>query len=72
MQQKLLEAKVITDFNNDPVCILPRGFLLSDERWEMIWALHEKLNRFISHDELGKLFPEETSLVSSADSRSLP
>ena len=40
MPKKLPEAKVLTDFNNDPVCILPHGFLLNDERWELIWSLH--------------------------------
>jgi len=65
MPKNLLEAKVLTDFNNDPVCILPRGFLLNDERWELIWSLHEKLNRFINHDDLRALFPDETSLISS-------
>ena len=71
MPQKLLEPKVITDFNNDPVCILPRGFLLTDERWELIWSLHERCNRFINHEELRALFPEEDSLVSSEGSESL-
>jgi hypothetical protein len=64
MAQNLVEPKVITDFNNDPVCILPSGFLLSEERWALIWSLHEKLNRFINHDELRKLFPEDNSLAS--------
>ena len=71
MPPKLLEPKVITDFNNDPVCILPCGFLLTDERWEKIWSLHESLNRFINHDELRTLFPEETSLASGGESDSL-
>ena len=71
MPPKLLEPKVITDFNNDPVCILPRGFLLTDERWELIWSLHENLNRFINHDELRSLFPEEASLAPGGESESL-
>jgi len=71
MQHKLIEPKVITDFNNDAVCILPRGFLLTDERWDLIWSLHEKYNRFINHDELRALFPEEISLLSSEESKSV-
>ena len=59
---KLKEPKVLTDFNNDAVCILPIGFELSDDHWDKIWALHEKLNRFIGHEELLELFPDEPSL----------
>lgn len=62
MGQKLKEPRVLTDFKNDAVCILPIGFELTDERWEQIWDLHEKLNRFIGHDELLQLFPEEAAL----------
>jgi hypothetical protein len=58
----LKEPKVLTDFNNDAVCILPIGFELTDERWDAIWALHEQLNRFIGHEELQALFPDEPSL----------
>ncbi len=60
---KLKEPKLLTDFNNDPVCILPIGFLLTDDRWDKIWALHEQLNRFIGHQELLELFPEEEALI---------
>ena len=62
MAAKLKEPKVLTDFNNDAVCILPVGFELTDEKWEKIWALHEKLNRFMGHEELLELFPDDTSL----------
>ena len=62
MAGKLKEPKVLTDFNNDAVCILPAGFELTDERWDQIWALHESLNRFIGHDELLELFPDEPTL----------
>lgn len=62
MAKRLKEPKVITDFNNDAVCILPGGFELTDERWEKIWALHEKVNRFIGHEELLEMFPEEEAL----------
>ncbi|MBL6999152.1 MAG: hypothetical protein ISR73_04770 [Gammaproteobacteria bacterium] len=63
MAQKLKQPKLLTDFNNDAVCILPIGFDLNDERWEKIWTLHEQLKRFISPPELRGLFPEEPVLI---------
>jgi hypothetical protein len=63
MPPTLKEPKVLTDFNNDAVCILPTGFELTDERWDKIWVLHEELNRFIGHEELLQLFPDEPSLI---------
>ena len=63
MAKILKEPKVLTDFNNDAVCILPIGFELTDEKWDKIWALHEKLNRFMGHQELLELFPDEEALV---------
>lgn len=62
MSCKLKEPRVLTDFNNDAVCILPVGFELTDERWDRIWVLHEQLNRFIGHEELLQLFPDEPAL----------
>ena len=62
MPPKLKEPKVLTDFNNDAVCILPIGFELTDVRWDRIWHLHEKLNRFIGHEVLLELFPNEQAL----------
>jgi len=63
MAHKLKEPKVLTDFNNDAVCILPIGFELTDDKWDKIWALHEKLNRFMGHQELLELFPDDESLI---------
>ena len=63
MTHKLKEPKVLTDFNNDAVCILPEGFQLNDERWDQIWQLHEKLNRFLGHTDLLALFPDEPALL---------
>ena len=62
MSIKLKEPKVLTDFNNDAVCILPEGFELTDERWDKIWDLHKAVNRFIGHEELQQMFPEEEAL----------
>ena len=63
MAKILKEPKILTDFNNDAVCILPIGFDLTDDKWDKIWALHEKLNRFMGHDELLELFPDDESLL---------
>lgn len=62
MAAKLKEPKVLTDFNNDAVCILPEGFELTDDRWDKIWDLHKEVNRFIGHEELVALFPDEQAL----------
>ncbi len=63
MAKILKEPKLLTDFNNDAVCILPIGFDLTDDKWDKIWALHEKLNRFMGHEELLELFPDDQSLL---------
>lgn len=63
MAKILNEPKVLTDFNNDAVCILPVGFELTDEKWNKIWELHEKLNRFMGHEELLELFPHDQALL---------
>jgi len=63
MSKKLKEPRVVTDSNNDPVCILPIGFDLTDERWDYIWSYHEEVKRFISHAELLQMFSDEPALV---------
>lgn len=65
MTPKLKEPKVLTDSNNDAVCILPIGFEFDDGRWEQVWQLHEKLNQFIDHDELLELFPDDPALITN-------
>jgi hypothetical protein len=62
MAHKLKEPKVLTDFNNDAVCILPQGFELTDDKWDKIWDLHKEVNRFIGHEELQEMFPDEDAL----------
>jgi hypothetical protein len=37
MTGKLTEPRVITDYRQEPVCILPAGFYLDDARWEQLW-----------------------------------
>ena len=65
MAGKLIEPKVITDFNNLPVCILPRGFYFDDERWDMIWTLFEKKGESLTMEDLCALFPDDESLKPS-------
>ena len=65
MTKILNEPKIITDFNNDPICILPIGFNLTDERWERLWAHYDKVEAFITHEELQRLFPDEPALIAT-------
>ena len=64
MPGKLLEPKVITDFNNKPVCILPVGFYFDDQRWEMIWEKYDIKGESLTMDDLRELFPDDPSLQS--------
>lgn len=63
MAGKLIEPKVITDFNNKPVCILPIGFYFDDERWEMIWQEYDKKGESLTMEDLRQLFPDEPTLI---------
>ncbi len=62
MSGKLTEPKVITDFNNLPVCILPTGFYFDDKRWEMIWQRFDEKGESLTMEDLKTLFPEEEIL----------
>lgn len=62
MAGKLIEPKVITDFNNNPVCILPKGFYFDDERWDMIWAFFDKKGESLTMEDLYTLFPDDESV----------
>ncbi len=62
MSGKLIEPKVITDFNNMPVTILPKGFYFDDERWEVIWAEYDKKGESLTSDDLKRLFPDDPAL----------
>ena len=57
MAGKLKEPKVITDFNQRIVCLLPVGFYFSDERWEKIWQRFDEKGDTLSMADLKKLFP---------------
>ena len=62
MAGKLTEPKIITDYNQRMVCILPPGFYFSDERWEQIWARYEEKGDTLTSIDLLKMYPDETVL----------
>ncbi|MDH5735960.1 MAG: hypothetical protein OEY87_07540 [Gammaproteobacteria bacterium] len=62
MAGKLKEPKVITDYNNKPVCILPTGFYFDDSRWELIWERYDQKGESLTMDDLRLLFPDEPTL----------
>ena len=62
MPGKLREPKVITDFNNKPVAMLPIGFYFDDSRWETIWSEYDKKGESLTMEDLRNLFPDDESL----------
>ena len=70
MAGKLIEPKVISDFNNKPVALLPVGFYFDDSRWEAIWAEFDKKGESLTLDDLRRMFPEDPSLTVKSVTRS--
>ena len=64
---KLKEPKVITDFNQRIVCLLPVGFYFTDERWEKIWQRFDEKGDTLSMSDLKMLFPDEETVQSPAE-----
>ena len=62
MAGKLIEPKVITDYLNKPVCILPVGFYFDDQRWDAIWKRFDEKGESLTMDDLRNLFPDEPTL----------
>jgi len=62
MSGKLIEPKVITDFNNKPVALLPTGFMFNDQRWEVIWTEYDRKGESLTSEDLKRLFPDDPSL----------
>ena len=62
MAGKLKEPMVITDYRQEPVCILPVGFYFDDERWEKIWARFAAQGKPLTRADLLELFPDEPVL----------
>jgi len=69
MPGKLIEPKVITDFNNKPVALLPVGFYFDDARWETIWEEYDKKGESLTMEDLRRLFPDDDSLQANAINR---
>ena len=70
MAGKLIEPKVITDFNNKPVAMLPVGFYFDDKRWEAIWSEYDRKGESLTMDDLKRMFPEDESLHTTTVVRS--
>ena len=64
---KLTEPKVITDFNQRLVCMLPTGFYFNDERWEKIWQRFDEKGDTLNMADLKKLFPDEETVQDPAN-----
>ncbi len=64
MGGRLKEPKVITDYNNNPVVILPEGFYFDDMRWEAIWEEYDIKGESLTLDDLKRMFPDDESLHS--------
>lgn len=62
MAGKLIEPKVIIDFNNNPVAILPIGFYFDDDVWDAIWAEYDLKGQSLTMEDLKRMFPEDESL----------
>lgn len=57
---KLIESKVITDFRQPVVCVLPISFYFDDERWGRIWQRFEGKGDSLSMANLKALFLMKT------------
>ncbi|MDH5710566.1 MAG: hypothetical protein OEZ15_02720 [Gammaproteobacteria bacterium] len=64
---KLTEPKVITDFNQKIVCLLPTGFYFDDTRWDKIWQRYEEKNDTLSMADLKTMFPDEPTVQNAAE-----
>jgi len=62
MAGRLIEPKVITDFNQELVCVLPKGFWFDDVRWQKVWAAFDEKGATLSMADLREIFPDEEVL----------
>ena len=62
MTGKITEPRVISDYRQEPACILPAGFRLDDSRWTKIWARYAEKGEALTHDDLREMFPGEPAL----------
>ena len=66
MAGKLTEPKIVTDYNQRMVCILPPGFYFDDTRWEEIWARYEAKGDTLTSLDLLQMYPDEQVLQDMA------
>jgi len=64
---KFKEPKVITDFNQRILCLLPVGFYSDDERWDKIRQRFDEKDDTLSMAELKKLIPDEETVQFPSD-----
>ena len=64
---KLVEPKVITDFRQRVVCVLPVGFYFDDSRWDKIWQRFDEKGDMLTMADLKALFPDEPTVQNPAD-----
>lgn len=62
MAGRLTDPKVITDYNQQLICILPPGFYFDDERWDLIWERYEDKGETLTSIDLLAMFPDEEVL----------
>jgi len=62
MAGRLIEPKVVTDFNQELVCVLPKGFWFDDIRWRRVWAAFDEKGATLSTADLRVIFPDEEVL----------
>jgi hypothetical protein len=62
MAGRLTEPKIITDYNQRMVCILPPGFYFDDTRWEQIWVRYEEKGETLTSIDLLQMYPDEEVL----------
>ena len=62
MAGKLTEPKIISDFNNHLIAMLPTGFYFDDERWEKIWQRYDEKGESLTMADLRELFPDDPVL----------
>ena len=71
MAGKLIEPKVIIDFNNNPVAILPIGFYFNDDAWDAIRAEFDLKDQSLTMHDLKRMFPKDESLHAKTVIRSV-
>jgi hypothetical protein len=63
---KLMQLKVITDFNRRVVCLLLPGFNFSDALRDKIWQRFNEKGDTLSMADLKQQFPDEEKVQSPA------